>query len=186
MTISSPVRPLIAIAVTLVSTGLMSCESRTPAKWRTYESKGDGFSVQFSGDVVTEKQPINATTKGKYAKVTIYKEDPGPFSFSVAVLVIEPGFHPDYDAMTKNAVERLKCTRIDHDTSPDGDRTAAMLGSDNTRTIHGSNCTAARFRAAQLFVRKGERFYLVEYVIPGDANPSDAERFLQSFKLISQ
>ncbi len=143
----------------------------TPARaetWQTRVFKEHGFSIDFSGDVFDK--PVEVTA----GRGTQYIQDGGSFAYFVTASLFENDF--DFDSGVARGMSVLSCTVTDSDISP-------ASSADRSREIHGSNCSGG-VRAGVAYFLVGKRFYQVMYLIPADGDPTNAEHFLHSFKLI--
>ena len=167
------------IFASLVFAALSTAAAQT-ATWQTHRYETDGFTIEFSGDVLTKPIDVNTDTLSKMVRTTSYIQDGGnTYAYIVGASLFKDDASFDFEAGVKGTMDTYKCAVTDSDTSP------TDIG-DRAREIHASNCNGGTIRVGARFFLVGKWFYQLAYLIAPEANAADAEHFLQSFKLIAK
>lgn len=157
-----------------------SASAAQAATWQTHRYETDGFTIEFSGDVLTKPIDVNTDTLNQMVRTTSYIQDGGnTYAYIVGASLFKPDAGFDFEAGVKGTMDSYKCAVIGSDTSPAG------IG-DRAREIHASKCSGGTIRVGAKFFIVGKWFYQIAYLIAPAANAADAEHFLRSFKLIAK
>ena len=159
----------VAAALTLASAPAFGAE------WHRQTVTPDGFSIEFSGDVAVKPTQLDADVQDAIVRSTIYAQSSDSYVFIVAATLVKGPFN--FTAGVDGTMRSYACTQADSDvpgTQDDGTQ---------TRTIRAHHCSND-WRVACNFFMRGPWFYQVITGIGPDADPRDAEHFLNSFQML--
>ena len=145
------------------------------ADWRRQTITPDGFSIEFSGEVQVVPTPLKPETQEAIVRSTIYAQSSDAYAFLVGATLIKGDFN--FSAGVDGTFARYKCTQFDADVA------GTLDDGTVTRVIHSRHCADGLQIAASFFLR-GHWWYQVLTVIGPNADPADAEHFLNSFRML--
>lgn len=164
----------LAAAITAYAAALTTAPA---ADWRTSTYENDGFAVDFSGNVTVSPMEIGEETKKLTVRSTHYLQDGGAYAYLVAAMLLTPDGTLDMESAVKAAMQAYDCRAVDSDrtsTTPEA----------TVRELFASQCFQGSHKLGARYYGRGQWFYQVVYLVPGDEHVADGKRFLDSFKLL--
>lgn len=166
----------LAAAIVLVS----QIAPARAADWKKHEYKNEGFSIEFSGNIVVKQTDVSIDTLSKLESTTSYVQDGGAtLAYVMAATHFKDSTDFAFDAGVKGTMDTYSCKLTETDK-------ASNDNGKSVREIHASKCVDGSVRVGARFVMVGKWFYQVVYLIGPSESVSDADHFLQSFKLIAR
>lgn len=164
----------LAAAVTAFAAALSTALA---AEWRTSTYENDGFAVDFSGNVTVSPMDLDEATKKVTIRSTHYLQDGGAYAYLVAVMLLSPDATLDMASAVKAAMQAYDCKTVDSDNT-------STTSEADVRELFASRCFEGSHKLGARYYGRGQWFYQVVYLVPGDEQVPDGKRFLDSFKLL--
>jgi hypothetical protein len=160
-----------------VVTAFAALSTASAAEWRTSTYESDGFAVDFSGNVTVSPMELDEATKKLTVRSTHYLQDGGAYAYLVAVMLLSPDATLDMASAVKAAMQAYDCKKVASDNS-------SKTSEADVRELFASQCFQGSHKLGARYYGRGQWFYQVVYLVPGDEQIPDGKRFLTSFKLL--
>lgn len=164
------------VAASIVT--LAAASAAHAADWSNHRYAEDGFTVDYSGEVITKPLPLPPAAQARVVRATSYMQGGETYAYMANATLLKPGTAFDFKAAVEGTMAPAACQQVDSDKE-------GVEAGHRVREVRASKCAGGQVRIGAKFFMKGDWFYQVFYYVPDDATAiAEGERFLSSFKLL--